>query len=145
MNNTSNFTVAIAQWPEDIDALRSVRETVFVKEQKVPQELEWDGLDKEAIHVLAKDNVGHPIGTARLQSSGKIGRMAVLKSWRGKGVGQALLTALLDDAIQADMVGLYLNAQKDAIPFYEKQGFRATGPEFYEANIPHKKMELSCD
>ncbi len=145
MNNNPTFTVKIALWPEDIDALRTVRETVFIEEQKVPRELEWDGLDSEAIHVLAKDNVGHPIGTARLQSSGKIGRMAVLKPWRGKGVGQALLRALLDNATQADIAGLYLNAQKDAIPFYEKQGFRATGPEFYEANIPHKKMELSSD
>jgi len=140
MTDTPAFSVRIAQWPADLKALRVVRETVFVEEQKVPVELEWDDMDSQAIHVLAEDTSGYPIGTGRLLSSGQIGRMAVLKPWRSQGTGAALLTALINAATEAKITPLYLNAQKSAIPFYQRQGFQATGPEFLEANIVHQKM-----
>ncbi|MCP4234854.1 MAG: GNAT family N-acetyltransferase [Aestuariibacter sp.] len=145
MTTPQNFTVKIAKLPDDLEALRAIREAVFIVEQKVPKDLEWDGLDGEAIHALAVDQSGQPVGTARLLPSGQIGRMAVMKPWRSRGTGRALLTSLLNAAKAANMTGIYLNAQKEAIQFYEKQGFQVTGPEFYEANIPHQKMEIPSE
>lgn len=142
MTETALFQVRMAHWPADLQALRIVRETVFIDEQKVPVELEWDDLDNRAIHVLAEDNEGQPIGTGRLLSSGQIGRIAVLKHWRGKGTGAALLSTLITLAKEAGIAPIYLNAQKSAIPFYSRQGFQPKGPEFMEANIVHQKMTL---
>jgi predicted GNAT family N-acyltransferase len=142
MTKDAPFQVRVANWPNDLQALRVVRETVFIDEQKVPLELEWDDLDAQAIHVLAEDGDGQPIGTGRLLSTGQIGRMAVLKPWRGKGTGAALLSTLIVLAKDAAISPIYLNAQKSAIPFYRRQGFNPQGPEFIEANIIHQKMAL---
>src|SRR5690242_3585877 len=92
------FTIRLMPWREALPLARRVREKVFIEEQKVPRELEWDDWDERSDHVLACDPGGEPIGTARLLPDGRIGRMAVLAHWRGKGVGAALLLALLERA-----------------------------------------------
>jgi predicted GNAT family N-acyltransferase len=115
---------------------------VFVREQGVPEELEWDGLDPACIHVLAWDDSGAAIGTARLHPKGKIGRMAVLKEWRGRGVGRAMLRALLEVASERGLTTVELGAQIQAIGFYEREGFRVSGDIFMDAGIPHRKMAL---
>ncbi len=135
-----SFHLRTALWPEDREALRRVRETVFVEEQGVPLELEWDGLDEQAFHLLAEDEQGNPVGTGRLLPDGHIGRMAVLEPWRDRGVGTALLLGLLEEGRRRGLDRLVLNAQLGALPFYERQGFVAEGPVFDDAGIPHRRM-----
>jgi predicted GNAT family N-acyltransferase len=135
-------TVRAAQWPADRHRLAQVRETVFVVEQGVPLELEWDGQDSGAAHWLAEDGGGNPIGVARLLPTGQIGRMAVLQPWRGRGIGARLLAAALDGARARGFTQVWLNAQTSALPFYARQGFVAEGGEFEEAGIPHRLMRL---
>jgi predicted GNAT family N-acyltransferase len=125
--------------------LRNIRETVFVQEQNVPTELEWDELDRDCLHLIAFSPEGTPIGTARLLligMVGKIGRMAVLKEWRTRGVGHALVLRLLEEAKKRRIMQLILHAQRQAVGFYERFGFEATGDPFMEAGIPHVKMVL---
>ncbi len=143
--NDPGFSVTRACWPDQAEQLRFVREQVFVVEQKVPLDLEWDGLDQEAIHLLARDTQGAPIGTARLLPDGQIGRMAVLPSWRRKGVGRALLLGLLELAAQRPGQAPFLNAQTSALSFYRNLGFRPRGGVFMEAGIPHRRMVLADD
>ena len=134
------YKLRLAHWPEDRDALRLVRETVFVQEQKVPIELEWDGIDDQCLHMLAEDDQGNPVGTGRLLPDGHIGLMAVLGEWRGQGVGTALLRALMEEGEKRGFRELVLAAQLQAIPFYEKEGFVAEGDVFDDAGIPHRNM-----
>jgi len=107
----------------------------------VPLELEWDELDPKCRHVLARDDAHRPIGTGRLTPEHKIGRMAVLKEWRGRGVGEALLLALIEQARELGVPEVSLHAQVDAIGFYEKLGYRVCSDEFQEVTIPHFEME----
>lgn len=137
---TEGFAVRAALWPADAAALGAVREAVFVREQRVPAELEWDAQDAEAWHWLAEDDAGRAIGTARLLRSGQIGRMAVLPAWRRHGVGSALLRAVLRDAPRHGIDALWLNAQCSAEGFYARAGFAAEGPVFAEAGIAHRSM-----
>ena len=104
--------------------LRAVRDEVFVGEQGVPVEIEHDALDPLCAHVVARLLDGTPIGTARLTPDRHIGRMAVRAPWRGRGVGDALLLALVDEARKRDWPDVRLNAQVSAIGFYERHGFR---------------------
>ncbi len=136
------FHIRRARWPEDWEALQLVREQVFVQEQGVPLELEWDGRDAQAFHLLAEDRRGHPIGMARLLPEGHIGRMAVVRPWRGRGVGTALLRAMVEEGRRRGLERLVLSAQLEAVPFYERAGFRALGEVFEDAGIPHRRMEL---
>jgi predicted GNAT family N-acyltransferase len=140
---TPPFEVRIADWATDAQALRAVRHEVFVVEQNVPATLEWDGIDPDCIHVLAVDDGGHAIGCGRLLPDGHVGRMAVRASWRGRGVGQAILDVLISRARARGDVRVVLNAQTHATPFYERAGFVASGPEFDEAGIPHREMTLA--
>ncbi|HET7301550.1 MAG TPA: GNAT family N-acetyltransferase [Oleiagrimonas sp.] len=141
--NPAAFHVAPADWHRNRDDLRHIREIVFVREQRVPVELEWDGLDDQCDHVLARDRDGQPIGTGRLTPERSIGRMAVLSPWRGHGVGAAMLDALIERARARGWTEVTLHAQVDAIGFYERFGFRAHGEEFVEAGIRHRHMTLS--
>jgi predicted GNAT family N-acyltransferase len=134
------FSVIRADYRRDLDALRAVRETVFVQEQRVPIELEWDALDPDCLHVLARDGEGRPIGTGRLTPERKIGRMAVLREWRGRGVGEALLQALIDEAVRNRIAEVRLHAQVSAMAFYAKHGFLPYGERFMEAGIEHQSM-----
>lgn len=136
----AGFRVEPADYTVDFADLRAVREPVFVVEQQVPIEEEWDDLDAQCRHVIARDAVNRPIGTGRLTPERKIGRMAVLAEWRGKGVGDALMEALMDEARALGWPEISLNSQTHAMPFYARHGFEVVGDEFMEAGIPHRKM-----
>lgn len=142
---SADFRVEPADYQTDYQDLRSVREPVFVVEQKVPIELEWDALDPVSQHVIARDTENRPIGTGRLTPQGKIGRLAVVKEWRGRGVGEAMLVALIDMARAQRWPEVELYAQVDAIGFYEKYGFVAYGDEFLDAGIRHRAMKLALE
>ncbi len=145
MSEPATFTVAAVDYTSALPELRSVRETVFVQEQSVPLELEWDDLDPLCHHVLARDGAGLPIGTGRLTPEHKIGRMAVLASWRSRGVGAALLLALLQQARALAWRKISLNSQSPALAFYARHGFLPRGARFVEAGIDHQAMELLLD
>lgn len=136
----SPYSIRTASWNTDKDQLLSVRFDVFVKEQSVPIELEIDESDQTATHWLAEDQKGNAIGTARMLPSGYIGRMAVVKPYRDQGVGKALLSVILDYAEQQKLFEASLNAQTQALEFYQKQGFKTEGTEFMDAGIPHLLM-----
>ncbi len=139
---TADFRVRAAAWQHDLNALRHIREIVFVQEQRVPVELEWDELDADCDHVLALDADNRPIGTGRLTPHHSIGRMAVLPAWRGKGVGAAMLVTLIECAREHGWAEVTLHAQTQAMTFYERHGFVAHGDEFMEAGIRHRHMTL---
>lgn len=135
-----SMDVRVASWEEDHEFIRLVRMAVFCREQSIPQELDFDGLDPECRHVLAFANSGEPIGTARMQSDGHLGRIAVLKDRRKQGIGKALVESLIAVAKDEGLPQVYLNAQVHAVPFYEELGFRAEGEAFLEAGIEHYRM-----
>jgi predicted GNAT family N-acyltransferase len=139
--NAKHFRIEPARWPEDRHDLLQVREAVFVAEQGVPLELERDAHDGTALHLLARDGDGNPVGTGRLLPDGHIGRIAVMRAWRGRGVGSALLNALVGEARKRGLAGVQLNAQCTAVDFYERHGFVAEGPVFDDAGIPHRHMQ----
>ncbi len=136
----TTFIIEQADWRERADAIRAVRHAVFVQEQGISAALEWDSRDPACQHVLAIDEIGHPIGTARMQPNGHIGRMAVLAPWRGMGVGRALLTRFIRLAEEQGLSGVWLTAQVGAIEFYSRSGFLPEGEPFVEAGIMHQKM-----
>jgi predicted GNAT family N-acyltransferase len=134
------FTVRICRWADAADALRRIRYDVFVIEQRVPEVLEWDEADADSMHALASDAAGVPIGCARLLRDGHIGRVAVVRDWRERGVGTALMLELIGAARSRGDVGVIVNAQVSAMPFYALHGFVASGDVFEEAGIDHRVM-----
>lgn len=128
-----------ATWDRDRELLCEVRLSVFVKEQRVPQSLEIDGLDATAVHFLALIN-NKPVGTARLLPSGQIGRMAVLIPYRNKGIGGKLLHAIVTRALELGYENIYLHSQMSALDFYLHHGFQPFGDTFEEADILHQAM-----
>lgn len=143
--NDSIVHVRVVSWDQARAGASAVREQVFVHEQHVPLELEWDGLDPQCVHVIARDGNGDIIGTARMLADGHIGRMAVLPAWRGRGVGSALLRALLEEARQRGIEHPFLHAQTSATGFYRRHGFAIAGKEFMDAGIPHVTMVRNGD
>jgi predicted GNAT family N-acyltransferase len=139
MKSSPKIVVRPADWSIEQEILKALRETVFVREQLVPADMEWDEFDAVSRHVLASVD-GIPIGTGRLLPDGHIGRMAVLREWRGHGAGSALLTALMEIARALGMRRVLLNAQVQALPFYLRHDFQAQGEEFLDAGIPHLRM-----
>ncbi|HKP66245.1 MAG TPA: GNAT family N-acetyltransferase [Casimicrobiaceae bacterium] len=137
---TQSFAVRTCTWTDGADALRRIRYDVFVFEQRVPEILEWDAADADSIHALATDAQGAPIGCARLLADGHIGRVAVSKPWRARGVGTALMLLLIDTATTRGDRQVIVNAQVAAMPFYERHGFRPSGDVFEEAGIAHRVM-----
>lgn len=124
-----------------------IRMRVFVKEQGVPAEIELDADDRRAVHLLARVN-GKAVGTARIVKDGaraKIGRMAVLKGQRRKGIGKKLFSRAVATARRQGAAKIHLHAQVAVIGFYRTLGFRCVGPVFNEAGIPHRKMILKAD
>ena len=113
------FNVRVVDWEVEQSGLSAIRHEVFVIEQKVPEDLEMDGLDGECVQVLAEDVEGNAIGTARLMPEGRIGRVAVLKDWRRCGVGAGLMMKLEEEAERKGMPKLELHAQINQIPFYD--------------------------
>ena len=138
-----NPRIVIGDWDSVREHAQALRIEVFVVEQGVPVELEWDEADEVSIHAVAYDDEGLPVATGRLLPDGHIGRMAVRKSARGRGIGDAVLRALLDEAKRLDYRELVLHAQTHAAGFYARHGFVREGEEFMEAGIPHYRMVLS--
>ncbi|BCK87319.1 acetyltransferase [Sideroxyarcus emersonii] len=136
------FTVSLVCWHDGEPLLRAIREAVFIREQNVPAELEWDGLDDTCRHALALSLNGDAIGCGRMQPNGHIGRVAVLPQWRKQKVGTAIIEALLDEARSRGYKQVDVDAQTYAIPFYQQFGFVEHGKEFMDAGMPHKKMKL---
>ncbi|MBD9477594.1 GNAT family N-acetyltransferase [Pseudoxanthomonas sp. PXM02] len=140
MNAPREYHVEAVDYATGAAPVHQVRDVVFVQEQQVPRELERDALDPLSHHVLARDAAGNPIGTARLTPEHRIGRMAVLSAWRSRGVGDALLAALLDEARQRRWPDVSLHAQVTAEAFYARHGFVPEGERFIEAGIEHQAM-----
>ena len=137
------FTIRETDWGRDAMRLGVVRRAVFIEEQGVPEAMEWDEHDAVSLHFLAVDDDGTPIGCARLLPDGHVGRMAVLPAWRGRGVGRALLAAILRAAQERGHRTLMLSAQTHAAGFYARAGFAVVGEEYEEAGIPHVAMRKS--
>lgn len=132
--------IELMSWDIARETARPIRLVVFVEEQKVPVEIEWDEHDETSIHALAYSAEGKAVATGRLLPDGHIGRMAVLKDWRGKGVGGAILERLIDTARARGDKQLELFAQTHARDFYRRYGFVENGAIFEEAGIPHQAM-----
>lgn len=147
------YAVRVAEEFADREACFAVRKEVFVGEQGVPEDLEYDAYDAVAVHVLAVREDGVPLGTGRLLfgeaaadkvggdlSLGSLGRLAVTQEARGLGVGVALVRAIEDAARARGLAAVDLHAQTHALGFYERLGYEAYGPEYLEAGIPHQGM-----
>lgn len=129
----------------DLAACLALRRRVFIEEQAVPEALELDGLDDGAVHLLALLD-GRPVGTARILIGGhqaKIGRVAVLREMRGRGIGAALMAEAVAALRRRGLHEAHLAAQCHALPFYERLGWQAYGPEFDDAGIPHRAMRMT--
>ncbi|RRB06944.1 GNAT family N-acetyltransferase [Larkinella rosea] len=141
------ITVTQIVRPAEMQHVFAIREEVFVKEQHVRKEDEYDEFETTSHHFLALYD-GTPCGTARWRTTSngvKLERFAVLAAYRGKGVGQRLVQAVLDDIFSQQpepIESVYLNAQLTAMPLYAKFGFKAVGPMFEECGIQHYKMVL---
>jgi predicted GNAT family N-acyltransferase len=136
----TKFRVTQTSWDEHKKDLIRIRTLVFINEQLVPPELEWDGYDKDCWHVIASTNDGEYIATGRMLYDGHIGRMAVLPEFRGQGIGGDMLNELINLAKQQGLKEVFLHAQTSAIEFYQKHGFIISSDEFMDAGIPHVTM-----
>ncbi|MGY0487064.1 GNAT family N-acetyltransferase [Streptomyces sp. WG-D5] len=147
------YVTRVAESDLDRQACFAVRKEVFVAEQGVPEDLEYDAYDAGAVHVLAVRADGEPLGTGRLLTGeaaaaknggaadvGALGRLAVTKAARGLGVGAALVRAIEDAARARGLAAVDLHAQTHALGFYERLGYVAYGPEFLDAGIDHRAM-----
>lgn len=139
-------SLRLGSWASLGAAAQGIRRTVFVGEQGVPEQEEWDADDAQALHALVSNLAGLPLATGRLITAGmppgqaRLGRMAVIKAMRGSGVGRQVLGALLDAARAQGCHGVVLHAQTSARRFYEAAGFQAEGDVFEEVDIPHVTM-----
>ena len=134
-----NTTTIICDYEPHTDDICAIRYEVFVDEQNVPEELEIDGLDGEAKHVLTFVD-GLPIGTGRILSDGHIGRVAVLKNYRGLGIGKSIMKELIKCAQDLSLEKVWLSSQWHAHSFYLDLGFVCVGEIYKEAGIDHIKM-----
>ncbi|MEV7235114.1 GNAT family N-acetyltransferase [Streptomyces sp. NPDC051020] len=150
------YTTRTAVDESDLAACFQVRKEVFVGEQNVPEEIEYDSYDADALHVIAVAADGAPLGTGRLLHGvgvaakiggdltvGSLGRLAVTSRARGLGVGAALVRAIEEEARGLGLAAVDLHAQTHALGFYERLGYVAYGPEFPDAGIPHRAMRRS--
>jgi predicted GNAT family N-acyltransferase len=132
--------IELMPWEKARAHASPIRFTVFVEEQGVPREIELDEHDSQSVHVIAFDGA-QAVGTARLLPDGHIGRMAVLKDWRGRGIGALLLRSLMERAKARGDAEVALSAQVHAVPFYRAHGFVSQGAEYLEAGIRHQAMK----
>ena len=140
----NNLKIEIAKWIDDHTQLKNIREKVFIQEQKVTPQLEWDGMDEKAIHFLVFNDKA-AIGCARaivIKDHMQLGRMAVLKEYRGQGIGGALIEKAMTIAKLNQLSAIYISAQCHAIDFYKKFGFEVKSDIYLDAEIPHRDMTL---
>jgi len=137
----SAFNVRIATWDRDRGLLSALRRRVFIQEQNVPEEMEWDEHDADATHFLAAEKSGQTIGCARLLPNGHLGRMAVAVAWRNQGVGRSLLQAAQRESRKRGLNTMHISAQKQAAGFYLRHGFVIVGDDYMEAGIAHVAMQ----
>ena len=135
-------TIERCEFAEREADIRAVREAVFVREQGIALAIDFDGTDAPCLHVVATDAAGTPVATGRLQPDGRIGRIAVLAGWRGRGVGARVTRALIEAARERGHREVTLHAQESAIGFYAGLGFVPRGEPFVEADIVHQTMVL---
>jgi len=139
--------IITTNWAESQNLIKPIRYQVFIVEQQISEEEEWDDDDFVAIHALAFKN-RLPIGTGRLiinetdQVNAKIGRMAVLENYRSQGYGRAILKKLIDVGKEKGVQEFILHAQVHALDFYLREGFKPEGDVFDEVDMPHQKMIL---
>ncbi len=136
--------VSLGSWAEHGTAATAIRREVFVQEQHIPADLEWDSADATCLHALARNRFGLPLATGRLLEHvpgvAKIGRMAVRRSMRGAQIGRLVLDALMAEARQQGYREVLLHAQLSAENFYLRAGFQRRGAPFEEAGIGHVEM-----
>jgi predicted GNAT family N-acyltransferase len=134
------MALTLADWETDHAAIRALRNAVFSVEQGISKDLDFDGRDHECMHVLARLGDGKAVGTARMLPDGHVGRIAVAREWRGRGVGSRLVEFLVDAARDRGFTEIYLHSQIQAAGFYEGLGFEVRGDTFMEADIEHVLM-----
>ena len=139
---TTNLKVDVVSWGKEQSTLQRIRRQVFIEEQGVPEELEWEADDRIATHLLARHAVYGPVACARLLATRQIGRMAVLAEYRHQGIGSALLKKAIIIANAMQYSDVFLHAQTSAMNFYQRFGFVVEGEEYLEAGIPHINMRL---
>jgi len=132
--------IEVNSWTVLAPVARPIREQVFCIEQNIPLDLEWDEMDAVCQHAVARATDGTPVGTGRLLPDGHIGRMAVLQSLRGQGIGGRILETLIVHATARGLAEVVLHAQESAVGFYLRHGFACEGEPFMEAGIPHRTM-----
>ena len=140
----NNLKIEIVKWIDGLSQLKNIREKVFIQEQKVTPQLEWDDMDEKAIHFLVFNDKA-AIGCARaivIKDHMQLGRMAVLKEYRGQGIGGALIEKAVTTAKLNQLSAIYISAQCHAIDFYKKFGFEVTSDIYLDAEIPHRDMTL---
>lgn len=148
-----NHTIIITDWQHHQTELSHIRKRVFIEEQAVPEQDEWDDLDAAAIYFLVQSKQGKAVGCARLLTeplpqSGytyHIGRVALLKTFRNQGIGHQLMTFIVEYCRRlAPQQPIYLLAQTPRRTFYQRLGFNAQGDEFMDAGIPHIRMQFGA-
>ena len=135
------FRVQSGHWDKLEQDAKFIRKQVFIIEQNIPEEEEWDDQDMISDHFVVYDQ-DQPIATARLLQNNSVGRVAVLKAYRGQGIGRMIMLEIIRQAHQQDRKFLQLSSQVHAISFYEKLGFSIQGDAYDECGIPHLKMQL---
>lgn len=141
-----DFKIQAGSWSELAQDAMQIRRDVFILEQHIPEDEEWDALDASALHFVVyvkEKNQVQAIATARLLAKNSIGRVAVLKAYRGQGIGRILMLKIIEQAKFEQRVSLKLSSQVHAIPFYESLGFAVQGDEYLDCGIPHIDMTLS--
>ena len=134
--------IRLVDWGDRAETLLSIRHEVFVQGQNVPEEIERDGKDPDCFHAIAFENEKIPVGVARMNNAGHMGRVAVLAGWRGRGIGTGLVRFLIELARTMNLTRVDVNSQIDARGFYQRLGFVSRDETFEEAGIEHVNMVL---
>lgn len=136
-----NIKTAVVEFDEEYAfKIRSIRNNVFTNEQHIDPDMDFDGQDSDAVHVLIMCKEKY-VGTGRMLHDGHIGRLAVLKEYRGQGLGAKIMLSLIKEAKNKKMKRVYLGSQRHAVGFYEKLGFSVYGEPYTEVDIEHVHME----
>lgn len=141
----TDIRIRKTRWEADHERLAAIRRTVFIDEQHVPEDMEWDEHDATSTHFLAETPAGEAVGCVRLIPTGQVSRLSVLEGRRSEGIGRALLEAAIAEARALGLREIFLHAQTHATSFYESAGFLVDGGIFIEAGIPHRLMVKALD